>query len=302
MAADSARGATANRKSGFVTIAGRPNSGKSTLLNRMVGRKVSIVAPRAQTTRTALHGIASDERGQIVFLDTPGIHRPLHKMNERMMRTVVDSLDRVDLVMLMVDASAPRGSGERFALEMVGRVRSRRFLLLNKIDRIAKPALLPMIDHYRTASAFDEIVPVSALKGDGVEELRGLIYRYLPAGPMYYPPDQISDRPERFLAAEIIREKLILETRQELPHATAVVIDRFQEGEDRARIHASIYVERDSQKAIVIGRGGELLKRAGTAARRDIEALLDGRVHLELHVKVRRKWRDDDRILESLGI
>ena len=218
------------------------------------------------------------------------------------MQTVRESLERVDVVMLMVDASAAGGGGERFALEMVAGVRSRRFLLLNKIDRIAKPALLPMIERYRTACEFDEIVPVSALKGDGVEELRSLIYRYLPAGPMYYPPDQISDRPERFLAAEIIREKVILETRQELPHATAVVIDRFEEGEGRARIHASIYVERDSQKAIVIGRGGELLKRAGTAARRDIEALLDGRVHLELHVKVRRKWRDDDRILESLGI
>jgi GTP-binding protein Era len=289
-------------KSGFVSIVGRPNSGKSTLLNQLVGNKVSIVTPSAQTTRNVVRGIASDSRGQIIFLDTPGIHKPLFKMNERMMSLMLESLKHIEVVMLMVDVTASDGRGEQFARDLVSKVESRKFLLLNKIDKVNKRKLLPMMDKYRTLGEFDEIVPISALKKDGVDELKSLIFNYLSVGPMYYPADQISDRPERFLVAEIIREKLILGTRQELPHATAIAIEKFEEGERLVKIWASVYVERDSQKAIVIGKGGQLMKHVGTKAREDIEALLETKVHLEIHVKVRKKWRDDDHILETLGI
>lgn len=289
-------------RSGFVSIVGRPNSGKSTLLNSLVGDKISIVTPRPQTTRNVVRGIVNDRRGQVIFLDTPGIHKPLHRMNERMMRFMLDSLKHVDIVMLMVDVSTSHGRGDQFALELVRKVQSKRFLLLNKIDKIPKGDLLPMIALYRDAAAFDEIIPISALTGDGVAVLNKEIFKYLPVGPMYYPTDQLSDQPERFLAGEIIREKLILMTRQELPYATAIAIERFEEGDHIVRIFASVYVERKSQKVIVIGRGGEVMKQVGTSAREELESLLHSKVYLELHVKVRKKWRDDEKILKALGI
>ena len=287
-------------KSGFVSIVGRPNSGKSTLLNRLVGDKVSIVTPRPQTTRNVVRGILTDARGQVVFLDTPGIHKPGHRMNERMMRFMLESLEHIDLVLLMVDASVPYGRGDEFALGIVKGSKSSRFLLLNKVDKMAKQELLPLIDRYRKTADFDQIIPLSALNGDGIEILTEELFRYLPAGPMYYPADQPSDQLERFLTSEIIREKLILATRQELPHATAIAIERFEEDPKLVRIYASVYVERASQKAIVIGKGGQLLKQVGTEARHELESLLHSRVHLELHVKVRKKWRDDDKMLETL--
>jgi len=289
-------------KSGFVSIVGRPNSGKSTLLNRLVGQKISIVTPRPQTTRNIVRGIVTDPEGQIIFLDTPGIHKPLHRLNQRMMRLMLDSLQHIDIVMLIVDASTSHGRGDEFALDLIRKVHSRRFLLLNKIDKVSKRQLLPLINRYSDAVEFDQIIPISAKTGDGAEALKMEIYKCLPKGPMYYPEEQPTDRPERFLASEIIREKLILMTRQELPHATAIAIERFEEGEDRLRIFASIYVERASQKKIVIGRGGQVIKEVGTSARRELESLLNSKVYLELHVKVRKKWRDDDQILESLGI
>ncbi len=287
-------------KSGFVSIVGRPNSGKSTLLNRLVGDKISIVTPRPQTTRNIVRGILSDARGQVVFLDTPGIHKPGHRMNERMMRFMLESLEHIDVVLLMVDASVPHGRGDEFALELVKGSKSRRFLLLNKIDKIAKEELLPAIDRYRKKADFDQIIPLSALDGDGAEIVTEQLFSYLPAGPMYYPGDQLSDQPERFLTSEIIREKLILATREELPHATAIAIERFEEDEKLVRIHASVYVERASQKAIVIGKGGQLLKQVGTEARHELESLLHSKVHLALHVKVKKKWRDDEKMLETL--
>ena len=287
-------------KSGFVSIVGRPNSGKSTLVNRLVGDKVSIVTARPQTTRNVVRGIMSSEQGQVVFLDTPGIHKPNHRMNERMMRLMLESLKHIDLVLLMVDASVPKGRGDEFALGLVKATKSHLFLLLNKIDKIPKASLLPLIDRYRTAVKFDEIIPISALDGDGVDILKQRILAYLPKGPMYYPADQLSDKPERFLAAEIVREKLIMATRQELPYATAIAIERFLEDEKLIRIFASIYVERESQKGIVIGKGGHLLKQVGTAAREEIESLLNSKVHLELHVKVKKNWRDDEKLLETL--
>ena len=289
-------------KSGFVSIVGRPNSGKSTLLNRLVGQKISIVTPSAQTTRNVIRGIVSEAQGQIVFLDTPGIHKPLHRMNQHMMRLVLESLEHVDVLMLIVDASASHGRGDDFALDLVRKVSASRFLLLNKIDKIPKRSLLPIIDRLKEAGDFEQIVPISAKTGDGLDALRSEIYKCLPEGPTYYPEEQPTDKPERFLVAEIIREKLILMTREELPHATAIAIDQFEEFGDRLQIFASIYVERDSQKAIVIGRGGDVIKRVGSVARRELEVLLDRNIHLDLHVKVRKKWRDDEQILRSLGI
>ena len=291
---------TPPQKSGFVTLIGRPNSGKSTLLNQFVGTKVSIVTPSPQTTRNVVRGIATEARGQVVFLDTPGIHKPLHRMNQRMMRFSMAALEHVDLVLLLLDASAARGRGDEFVFDLIRKVKAKRFLLLNKVDKMRKEDLLPVIAEF-SSEGFDAIVPISALTGEGVAQLGDEIFRVLPEGPTYYPDSQMTDQPERFVVSEMVREKIILMTRQELPHSTAVAIERFEEGERIIRIHASIFVERDSQKAIVIGKGGSMLKRIGTDARKDIESLLNQRVHLELHVKVRKKWRDDDRMLESLG-
>jgi GTP-binding protein Era len=289
-------------KSGFVCIMGRPNSGKSTLLNRLVGEKVSIVTNKPQTTRHIVRGIVTAPEGQIVFVDTPGVHKPIHRMNERMMKSVRDSINDADLVVLIVDCSAPFGRGDEFTLEMLKSTKTRRFLALNKIDRIAKKNLLPTIERYSKLADFDEIIPISALKGDNVDTLVSQILKYLPDGPMFYPPDQISDQHERAIAAEMIREKVILSTEEELPYSTAVVIDRFEEEGPIYRIYAGIYVERESQKGIVIGKGGERLKEIGTAARKDLEGFLGRKVFLELHVRVKKGWRDDEQTLRTLGL
>jgi GTP-binding protein Era len=289
-------------KSGFVSIVGRPNSGKSTLLNRVVGEKLSIVTHKPQTTRHVVRGIVTRPEGQITFLDTPGIHKPIHRMNERMMKSVRDAMADVDLILLIVDASAAFGSGDEFTLELLKPVATKKFLLLNKIDRVDKRNLLPLIDRYSKLSTFEEIIPVSALTGDGVETLLVEILKYLPEGPMFYPEDQISDQPERAIAAEMIREKLILATEEEMPYATAVVIDRFEETEKIYRIYCSIYVERESQKAIIIGKAGQKLKEIGTEARSELESFFDCKIFLELHVKVKKNWRDDEGTLRTLGL
>ena len=289
-------------KSGFVSIIGRPNSGKSTLLNRLVGEKVSIVTDKPQTTRHVVRGIVTRPEGQITFLDTPGIHKPIHRMNERMMKSVRDSIGDVDLVLLIVDASASFGRGEEFTLELLKPVATRKFLLLNKIDRIQKKVLLPIIDRYSKAAEFQEIIPISALKGENVESLISEIFKYLPEGPMFYPADQISDQQERTIAGEIIREKLILMTEEELPYSIAVAVEQFEEGEKLYRIQATVYVERESQKAIVIGKGAQKLKEIGTVARKELETFFGRKIFLELHVKVRKGWRDDDEMLKNLGL
>ena len=290
------------KKSGFVSIIGRPNSGKSTLLNRVVGEKVSIVTHKPQTTRHIVRGIVTRPEGQITFLDTPGIHKPIHRMNERMMKSVRDAMADVDLILLIVDASAAFGSGDEFTLELLRPVVTKKFLLLNKIDRVDKRNLLPLIDRYSKLAGFEEIIPISALTGDGVEPLLVEILKYLPEGPMFYPEDQISDQPERAIAAEMIREKLILATEEEMPYSTAVVIDRFEEAEKIYRIYCSIFVERDSQKAIIIGKAGQKLKEIGTEARKDLESFFDRKIFLELHVKVKKNWRDDEETLRTLGL
>jgi len=289
-------------KSGFVSIVGRPNSGKSTLLNFLVGEKVSIVSDKPQTTRRVVRGIVTRPEGQITFLDTPGIHKPIHRMNERMMKSVREAMSDVDLMLLIVDSSAPFGRGDEFTLELARPVSTTKFLLLNKIDRIEKKNLLPTMDRYSKLADFAEIIPISALTGENVETLVGQILEHLPEGPMFYPADQITDQQERGIAAEIIREKLIMLTEQELPYSTAVVIDRFEEEERIHRIFGTIFVERDSQKAIVIGKGGQKLKQIGTEARTELESFFGRKIFLELHVRVKRGWRDDEEMLRGLGL
>jgi len=289
-------------RSGFVSIVGRPNSGKSTLLNLLVGDKISIVTSKPQTTRRAVRGIVTRPEGQIIFLDTPGIHKPIHRMNERMMKTVRSALSDIDVLALIVDASVPFGRGDEFAIELVRPVAVPKLLLLNKVDKIRKENLLPQIERYAKSEQFAEIFPISALTGENTDRFVSGIFSYLPEGPLLYPEDQITDQPERAIAAEFVREKLIEATRDELPYSTAVVIDRFEEDEALNRIYATIFVERESQKAIIIGKGGVLLKNVGTAARQELERFLSKKIYLELHVKVKKGWRDDEDALTQFGL
>jgi GTP-binding protein Era len=291
-------------KAGFVSLVGRPNAGKSTLLNRFVGQKVAIVSDKPQTTRHRILGVRNGSAGQIVFLDTPGIHKPLHRMNRRMVDAAVDTLREVDVAVLVVDATLKPGSGDRFVVELLRRSSATVILALNKVDDVHKPKLLPLIDYHAKAFDFRAIVPISALTGDGVDALEREILAALPDGEPLYPDDYLTDQTERALAAELIREKVLAHTREELPYTTAVLIDRFEEASPPSptRIFASILVDQDSQKPIVVGRRGEMIKRIGTEARRDLEEMLDGRVYLELHVKVRERWRDDERLLNELGL
>jgi GTPase len=289
-------------KSGFVALVGRPNSGKSTLLNQLIGERVSIVSDKPQTTRHKILGILSRPDGQIVFMDTPGIHKPGHELNKRMMQAVYDSVEGIDLLLVLVDATTSFGSGDQFVVDWVKERRLKTILLLNKIDLLRKDRLLPLISLYSQKCEFAEIVPVSALKRENLELLIQLILRYLPEGPAYYPEDQFTDRTERFLAGELVREKILLNTMEELPYTTTVLVERFQEMENLVLIHCNIYAERESHKKIIIGSHGEKLKRIGTEARKAIEGLLGKRVHLELFVKVKPKWRDDPRFLDSLAM
>jgi len=291
-----------NLRSGFVTLVGRPNCGKSTLLNQLVGEKISIVTNKPQTTRHVIRGIVTRPEGQLVLLDTPGVHKPLHRMNSLMMKSVRDAMSEVDVIALMVDASQPFGKGDRFVLDLVASIKVQKILILNKIDRVRKPDLLPLIEQYSKLAQFDEIVPIAALTGENVEVLMTVLFKLLPEGPPYYPEDQLSDRQERSIAAEIIREKLIERTEDELPYSTAVSIDRFEEGETLCRIFVTVHVERESQKGIVIGKRGQLLKEAGIAARQDLERLLGRQVHLEMRVRVTAGWRDDEARLKDLGV
>ena len=289
-------------RSGFVTLIGRPNSGKSTLVNQLVGEKISIVTDKPQTTRNVIRGIVTRPEGQIVVVDTPGVHKPVHRMNRVMMKSVREAMSEVDVIALIVDASQPFGKGDQFTLELVSNAKIPKVLILNKIDKIRKPDLLPMIDRYSRIAKFDDIVPISALTGENVEILVKVLLRLLPVGPQYYPEDQLSDLQERGLAAEIIREKLIDRTREELPYSIAVQVDRFEEGETLHRIFATIHVERETQKGIVIGKGGQVLKDVGIAARHDLEKLFGRQVHLELRVKVSPGWRDDEQALRQFGL
>jgi GTPase len=287
-------------KSGYVAIVGRPNAGKSTLINAFVGAKVSIVTPVPQTTRNRILGVVNRPDAQIVFMDTPGIHRPLSRLNEQMMNFVRQALAERDLVLLIVDASERFGRGDAFALQLLKEYAPRTILLLNKIDVIAKPRLLPLIDQYSKLHEFEEIIPISARDGSGLEAVMTAVLKCLPEGPQFYPLDMYTDQPERFLASEIIREKVISHTRQELPYVTAVLIDDFEEGKTITNIHATIVVERDSQRPIIIGAGGQQIKQIGTEARQELERLFPPKVFLELFVKVEPHWRDNQAVVSSL--
>jgi GTPase len=287
-------------KSGFVAIVGRPNAGKSTLVNTLVGRKVSIVTPKPQTTRNRIQGILNREDAQIVLVDTPGLHKPANVLSRQMMDELQHALEGVDVLALIADGSVDFGAGDRFAIQWVQRFDGPVFLLLNKVDRIPKTRLLPLIERYNREFDFAETFPISALTGLGCFDLvKGWLAR-LPEHPPYFEADQFTDQPERFLAAEIIREKAINATREELPHSIAVLIDNFDEGEKLLRIRATMYVEREGQKGILIGKGGATMKKIGTQARLELESILGVHIFLELFVKVQPGWRQNSSIVRQL--
>ena len=290
--------------SGYAALIGRPNAGKSTLLNRIVGEKIAAVSNKPQTTRHRIQGIYTDEKGQIVFVDTPGVHKPGHLLNRRMMAAVHDALMSVDVVVLMRDASVSTGNGDRFVLDLVKQSGKPSVLVLNKIDKVNNKAeILPLIEFYSKEYDFAEIVPVSALRGEAIDNLLSLILKHLPESEAIFSEDELTDQPMRSIVAEMVREKILRSTGEELPYVTAVVTERWDESDpERLQIYCSIYVERPSQKGIIIGKGGSKLKQIGSEAREDIEKLLGRHVHLQLFVKVVEDWRNKERELDEMGI
>jgi len=288
-------------KSGFVSLVGRPNTGKSTLLNALIGQKVAIVADKPQTTRTSVQGVLTTPEAQIVFIDTPGIHKTSSPLNRRLMDTVRAALQERDLLLFLVDATQPFEEQDRRALDMVRRAGAPVLLVLNKIDLLKdKARLLPLIGQYKELFAFADYIPISAIKGNGLDGLRKAIVDRLPEGPAYFPEDHVTDQPERFLAAELVREKVLLATRQEVPHSVAVTVDRWEETPRLTRIYATIRVEREGQKGIIIGAGGSMLKRIGTLAREEMERLFATRIYLDLHVRIEPGWREKRAFLDAL--
>ncbi|EGQ3619184.1 GTPase Era [Staphylococcus pseudintermedius] len=289
-------------KSGFVTIIGRPNVGKSTFVNRVIGHKIAIMSDKAQTTRNKIQGVMTQQDAQIVFLDTPGIHKPKHKLGDYMMKVAKNTLSEIDAVMFMVNVNEEIGRGDEYIMEMLKTVKTPVFLVLNKIDLVHPDALMPRIEQYQRYMDFAEIIPISALEGHNVDHFINVLKSYLPEGPQYYPDGQISDHPEQFVVSELIREKILQTTIEEIPHAIGVNVERMtQESEDRVHIEAVIYVERDSQKGIVIGKGGKKLKEVGKRARLDIEHLLGSKVYLDLWVKVQKDWRNKSSFIKQMG-
>lgn len=290
------------KKSGTVTFVGRPNAGKSTLMNRLLGEKVAIVSDKPQTTRHRLVGILSEEQGQMVIYDTPGVHKPLHRLNRQMVRHALDAMNDADVLCLLVDVSERTGGGDAYVLDLVGKAEGPRVLILNKVDRVKKPDLLPRIAHYAGTGLFEEIVPLSAKSGENCDRLLEVLWKMLPEGEPIYDPELLTIHPERFLVAERIREKVLELTTEELPFSTAVVIERWEEDEDKGllRLYATILVEREGQKKIVVGRQGQMIKAIGTAARLDLEEYLERKVYLELFVRVESGWREDRSILATL--
>ena len=302
-------------KVGLVALVGRPNAGKSTLLNRLVQQKLAIVSDKPQTTRNRIVGVRNYSRrsghqairpsieGQVVFVDTPGVHKPLHRLNVRMVDAALDTLKEVDLIAVVVDVSEPSGGGDRFLMDVVKRSKTPRILVLNKVDAMDKPALLPRLVEYEK-EGFEEMVPVSALTGENVDRLEQVLLAHLPDGDPIYPEDYLTDQPERFFVAELVREQVLQQTRDELPFSTAVVVDKFDEPDAKGlmRLYCTILVERESQKPILVGKGGSRIKAIGTAARKELQAFFDTKVFLDLHVKVKEGWREDERTLDSLGL
>ncbi|MFB8421243.1 GTPase Era [Priestia megaterium] len=289
-------------KSGFVSIIGRPNVGKSTFLNRVIGQKIAIMSDKPQTTRNKIQGVYTEDQAQIVFIDTPGIHKPKHKLGDFMMKVAQNTLKEVDLILFMINATEGLGRGDEFIIERLRDTKTPVFLVINKIDEIHPDELFSIITNYKDLYPFAEIVPISALQGNNVERLLDQIKQRLPEGPQYYPADQVTDHPERFIITELIREKVLHATREEIPHSIAVVMDSMQRRDNGAvYVGATIIVERDSQKGIVIGKQGKMLKEVGRKARADIEALLGSKVFLELWVKVQKDWRNRASHLRDFG-
>ena len=288
-------------KSGFVALIGRPNVGKSTLLNYLVGQKVAIMSPQPQTTRNKISGIYTDDQEQIVFIDTPGIHKPKNKLDDFMDKSSYSALDEVDVVLFMVEPE-PAGKGDQYIAELLKKIKKPVFFFFFLIDKVHPDELLSIIDSYKNLGDFAEIVPISASQGNNVSELIKTIAKYLPEGPQFYDADQLTDRPEYFIVAELIREQVLKLTHEEVPHATAVVVDRMRDHEGgKLQVEATIYVERPGQKGIIIGKKGQMLKQIGIAARQEIEALLGEKVNLRLWVKVQKNWRSDPAFLKSIG-
>lgn len=293
---------TEAHKSGFVAIVGRPNVGKSTLLNRIVGQKIAIMSDKAQTTRNKIQGIYTVPEAQIVFIDTPGIHKPKHRLGDFMVETAYSALREVDATLFMISADQKRGKGDDFIIERLKTMTSPVYLVVNKIDTVHPDQLLGIIEDYASQMEFAEVVPISATEGNNVDRLMNVLVDKMPEGPQYFPEDQVTDHPEYFIVSELVREKVLLLTRDEIPHSVAVVVDSMKRDEnDKVRIQATIIVERDSQKGIIIGKGGKMLKQIGTKARQDIEHLLDDKVYLELWVKVQKDWRDKKVHLQDFG-
>ncbi|MGM7702040.1 GTPase Era [Pseudalkalibacillus sp. Hm43] len=290
-------------KSGFVSIIGRPNVGKSTLINHILGQKIAIMSDKPQTTRNKIHGVYTTNEEQVVFIDTPGIHKPKHKLGDFMTRIAQDTLNEVDIILFLINAEEGFGRGDQFIMDRLQNVDSPIFLVINKIDKVHPDDLLPIIEQYREKVDFAEVVPISALNGNNVNTLMDQIKKYLEEGPQYYPEDQVTDHPERFVVAELIREKVLHLTHEEVPHSVAVVIDQMKqrEGGNMVDIQATIVVERSSQKGILIGKQGGMLKKIGSNARQDIEHLLGSKVFLELWVKVQKDWRNRPFNLRDFG-
>jgi len=290
-------------KSGFVSIIGRPNVGKSTFLNKVIGQKIAIMSDKPQTTRNKVQGVYTENDAQVIFIDTPGIHKPKHKLGDFMMKVAQNTLKEVDLILFMINAVEGYGRGDEFIIERLRSTNTPVFLVINKIDQIHPDQLLPLIEKYKALYPFKEIVPISALEGNNINTLVEQIKSYLPEGPQYYPADQVTDHPERFIVTELIREKVLHLTREEVPHSIAVVLDSMEkrEGGNTVYVGATIIVERDSQKGIVIGKQGKMLKEVGKLARQDIEALLGSKVFLELWVKVQKDWRNKMSQLRDYG-
>jgi GTPase len=290
-------------KSGFVSIIGRPNVGKSTFLNKVIGQKIAIMSDKPQTTRNKVQGVYTEDHAQVVFIDTPGIHKPKHKLGDFMMKVAQNTLKEVDIILFMINAEEGYGRGDEFIIERLKTTNTPVFLVINKIDQIHPDNILPLIQKYKDFYPFKEIIPISALQGNNVSTLVEQIKAYLPAGPQYYPADQVTDHPERFIVTELIREKVLHLTREEIPHSIAVVMDSMErrEGGNTVYVSATIIVERDSQKGIVIGKQGSMLKEVGKRARTDIEGLLGSKVFLELWVKVQKDWRNKASQLRDFG-
>ena len=289
-------------KSGFVSIIGRPNVGKSTLLNRIVGQKVAIMSDVPQTTRNKIQGVVTSDDSQIVFIDTPGIHKPQTRLNDFMLKSAYSTFNEVDLVLFMVNAAEKRGAGDNFILEKLKNLRTPKFLVINKIDQVKPEELLKIIMDYTSDNDFNEVIPISAIQGNNVDEMMVTIKKYMPEGPQFYPDDQVTDHPEYFVVSEFIREKILQLTKEEVPHSVAVVVESMLRNEDdKVHVHATIIVDHASQKGIIIGKGGKMLKEIGVRARRDIEAMLGDKIYLELWVKVQKDWRDKQSYLQDYG-